>query len=63
MRSRARPICDVEIGARSVAVCHLGNIALRAGRKLQWDGEKSRFVDDEKANRWVGKPYRAPWHL
>src|SRR5207253_9405514 len=25
--SRQRPICDVEIGARSVTVCHLVNIA------------------------------------
>src|SRR5262249_1505431 len=27
VRSRKRPICDVEIGARSVTVCHLGNLA------------------------------------
>lgn len=63
MRSRNRPICDVEIGARSVTVCHLGNIAMRTGRKLEWNGAESRFVDDENADRWVSKPYRAPWHL
>jgi predicted dehydrogenase len=63
MRSRQRPICDVEIGWRSVSVCHLGNIAMRLGRKLQWDPDKEQFIGDEEANRWVNKPYRAPWSL
>ena len=31
------PICDVAIGHRSATVCHLGNIAIRVGRKLTWD--------------------------
>ena len=35
--SRKRPICDVEIGARSVTVCHLGNLAYWNHRKLRWD--------------------------
>ncbi|HZO90243.1 MAG TPA: Gfo/Idh/MocA family oxidoreductase [Chthonomonadaceae bacterium] len=63
IRSRQKPICDVEIGVRSVTVCHLGNIAIRLGRKLQWDPAKERFVGDEEANRWLLRPYRAPWHL
>jgi len=63
IRTRQRPICDVEIGHRSVSVCHIGNIAMRLGRKLQWDPEKEQFVGDEAANRWISKPYRAPWHL
>ncbi len=63
MRTRERPVCDVEIGHRSVTVCHLGNIALRTGRKLQWDPAREQFVGDEEANRWLSKPCRAPWHL
>lgn len=63
IQSRQRPICDVEIGYKSIVVCHLGNIAIRAGRPLQWDPQAERFVNDEEANRWISKPYRAPWHL
>lgn len=61
--SRERPICDVEIGHRSVTVCHLGNIALRLGRPLNWDPEREEFVGDEQANLLCTKPMRSPWHL
>lgn len=61
--SRERPICDVEVGHRSATVCHLGNIAMRLGRELQWDPEKEQFVGDEQAALMVSKPMRAPWHL
>ena len=63
LRTRQSPICDVEIGHRSATVCHLGNIAIRLGRKLHWDPQREQFIDDEGANRWRNKPYRAPWHL
>lgn len=63
IRSRERPICDVAVGAGSVILCHLNNIALRTGRKLRWDPRKGEFPGDEEANRFVRKPYRAPWHL
>ena len=61
VRTRKRPICDVEIGHRSVTVCHLGNISIRLGRPLRWDPVAERIVDDEEANRWLSRPTRAPW--
>jgi len=63
IKTRERPICDIEIGASSVIVCHLENIAIRTGRSLEWDPGSHRFVNDEGANRWISKPCRAPWHL
>ena len=63
VRSRKRPICDVETGHRSVTVPHLCNIALRLGRKLNWDPVEERFVGDDEANRWLFRPYRDPWVL
>ncbi len=63
IRSRQRPICDVAIGHRSATVCHLGNIAMRTGRKIQWDPVKEQIVGDAEIARWVHRPYRAPWVL
>jgi len=63
IRSRQRPVADVEIGARSVTVCHLGNLAYWNRRKLTWDPQAWRFVDDEEANQWLDRPRRDPWQL
>ncbi len=61
IRTRRRPICDVEIGCRSVTVCHLGNIAYWLNRPLKWNPETERFINDEAANRLLDRPRRAPW--
>lgn len=54
---------DVEIGHRSASLCHLGNIAMLLGRKLKWDPDKERFIDDAAANRMLARSMRAPWRL
>jgi hypothetical protein len=61
IRERRRPICDVEIGARSATVCHLGNIAFWTGRALRWNPETETLLDDEAAARWLDRPKRAPY--
>lgn len=58
VRSRKAPICDAEIGHRSASVCHLGVIAMRLGRKLQWDPKNEQFVNDAEANKWVSRHMR-----
>lgn len=63
VRSRKRPICDVEVGARSVTVCHLGNLAYWNHRRLQWDPAKERFIDDPEANYWIDRKKRGPWRV
>jgi predicted dehydrogenase len=63
VKSRKLPICDVEIGHRSATVCHLGNIAIRTGRKIAWDAKTEQIVGDSEANSMLMKPYRKPWAL
>ena len=41
IRSRQKPIADVEIGHRSATVCHLGNIARWTNRQLHWDPSRN----------------------
>jgi predicted dehydrogenase len=62
IRNRKRPVADVEIGARSVTVVHLGNLAYWHGRKLDWDPANWKFADAE-ANGWLDRDRRDPWQL
>jgi predicted dehydrogenase len=63
MDSRQRPHSDVEIGHNSMIACHLGNIAFRLNRRVQWDAAGERVVGDPDAQKLINKPYRAPWSL
>ena len=44
-------------------VCMLGNVALRAGKKLHWDGPNLKITNDKSANRLLHRPYRDGWTL
>lgn len=63
IRTRRRPICDVEVGCRSVTVGHLGNIAFWTGRAFRWDPAREEIIDDSAAARWLDRPKRGPWRL
>jgi len=63
VKLRKKPIADVEVGHRTATVCHLGNIAMLLGRKLQWDPQKELFVNDPEANRMKSYGMRSPWRL
>ncbi len=63
MRTRATPVADVEIGHRSISVCHLANITRFVGRKLRWGPLSERFEGDDEANRWVVRPRRKGFEL
>ena len=49
IKSRGKPISDVETHHRTMTTCHLCNIALMLGRELNWDPDKEQFVGDEQA--------------
>ena len=63
MRTRQLPRSDVEVGHNSMIACHLGNIAFRLGRQIRWDADNERMIGDPEAEKWVTRPYRAPWKL
>ena len=64
VRSRQRPVADVEIGARSVAICILGNLAYWNGRGFKWDPAAWQFPGDEEANRrYLDRERREGWAL
>jgi predicted dehydrogenase len=63
MKSRQQPVLNLEVGHHVSTVAHLGNIAYRTGRKIQWDAKHERVIDDPQADRLVSVKYRKPWKL
>ena len=62
VRSRATPNCDIEEGAKSAAMCHLGNASYRVGRTLTVE-HADGLVRDSGAAKMLRGSYRAPWTL
>ena len=52
-----------EIGHRTITIAHIGNIAMRLGRKLKWDPQKEQFPDDAEANAMLTCKQREPWTI
>jgi predicted dehydrogenase len=64
IKSRKLPICDVEIGARSVTVCHLGNIAYWTRKKLRWEPSKWELIEaDAAVAKWLDRDRREGYEL
>jgi predicted dehydrogenase len=59
--SGKHPNADIEIGHVSAALCHLGNIAVRTGRALNFERKTEQITGDEAANKLVSRDYR-PGH-
>ncbi|MBI4663544.1 MAG: Gfo/Idh/MocA family oxidoreductase [Verrucomicrobia bacterium] len=63
MRTRKPPICDVEVGARTVTVCHLVNLAYYNHQRMKWNPAKEQFVEGAGDPKWLDVPHRDPWKL
>jgi hypothetical protein len=64
VKSRGVPMASAQVGYHSAVICHLLNISIQlGGRKLKWDPQNSRILDDDQANRMLARPMRSPWSL
>ena len=63
VKSRKKCNCDVEEGHLSTSATIIGHIALRTRSLLEWDAERERFTNQERANRYLSYEYRAPYKL
>jgi myo-inositol 2-dehydrogenase/D-chiro-inositol 1-dehydrogenase len=63
VRNRQKFALNEANAHRSCSLVNLAKIAVRTGRKLRFDPQKQRFIDDEQANRFIDEPMRAPWRL
>ena len=63
IKSREKPVADVEIGHNSILACHLANIGVRLGRYIRWDARQEKVIGDTEAQNLVVSHYRKPWVL
>jgi hypothetical protein len=62
IKSRDKPLCDLEGGHRTAVIGNLGNTPLRlGGRSIQRDPEREAVVGDRETAAMCTKQYRAPW--
>ncbi|MHB8969789.1 MAG: Gfo/Idh/MocA family protein [Pirellulaceae bacterium] len=55
VRSRTKPVADVEVGHHATIPGHLINIAWRSGHKIQWDAEKRKSWTIRRPTPWSTK--------
>ncbi len=63
VKSRRQAVSPIETAVQSDIISHLGDIAIRTGRKITWDPKKEEIVGDRVAARLMHRPMRQPWHL
>ena len=63
IRTRNKPVCDVETGHRTASVCNIGNIAYQLKRPLTWDPKEEKFEKDAEANVLLGRPMLNEWAI
>lgn len=61
IKSGKEPISPVEIGHRACTVCLITHIAMKQGRRLEWDPDTEKFINDPEANSMLSRPQRAPY--
>jgi len=58
IRTASRPRADMDEALRTVALVHLGNIAIRVGRALRVDGDATAIAGDAEATALLARTYR-----
>ncbi|MCX7424645.1 MAG: Gfo/Idh/MocA family oxidoreductase [Planctomycetia bacterium] len=62
-RNKADLLAPIAYGHTGAALCHLGNIAYRLGRSVQFDPTSATFPDDAEANALLTRTYRKPYAM
>ena len=64
VKSRQRPISDVEIGHRTTSAALLANVSFRSQQRLVWDVANQRLISGgQNAEQYLSRAYRETWKL
>jgi hypothetical protein len=63
-KGTAEATCPLSYAAPLTEMMLLSVVALRAGRKIEWDGDAGRVTNVPDANQYLRRPeYRGCWSL
>lgn len=62
-KGQGEAVCPLSYASPLTETMLLGVVALKAGRKLEWDGEAGRITNVPDANQYLHRDYRAGWTL
>lgn len=63
IRGQEQPNAPIVEGHKSAVLCHLGNIAARLNRSVQFDAVNETISGDDEAIALMSRAYRAPWRI
>ncbi len=58
-----KPLCHFGYSGPLTEANHLGNVAYRAGKKLEWDAKAMKFPNAPEAEKFLKREYREGWSL
>ena len=61
IKTRRKPVADLEDRYRTATACHLANLSQRLERGLRWDPKRGEVVGDKEAQKVLTRSYRKPW--
>ena len=62
-KGTAEASCPFDYAARLTEVMLLGIVALRVGRKIEYDGANMRVTNIAWANQFLSREYRPGWSM
>jgi predicted dehydrogenase len=62
VKTRQRPVSNLDDAVHSDIISHVSDIAVRSGRKLTWDPVKEDFIGDPEATQRLSRAAREPWY-
>lgn len=63
IKTRGPTTCNFDYAGALTEAVLLGTVAFRSGEKVEWDAEKLKVKNSEKAQHFVHKEYRKGWTL
>ncbi len=61
IRGKEAELCPLDEAIISDTISHMGDIAIRTGRKVTWDSQKGEVVGDLEANKLYNREMRPPY--